>query len=219
MARAGVQSRSSVSPFDQVRNPLNSEKRMNYRDDMIMTQQEQYQQKTNLNPDQLSDSEFSPPRSPMYNQSAFNNNMEFNNNNQAQSMHRSRQQAQQQQQQAGMSPTNRVINRNYLQTQATNYRAKTLDSRGSADFANHGDDILNNEVPLNTMDKRKRSISRSLKSLFNRSISSTSKMFSHKRDKSNDAQNNYEQESYDTRSGSYYFKKLFSSNFNVFFSA
>ena len=146
---------------------------------MIANQQaDQFQQQTN--PDMLSDSQYSP-------------------RSQAASMqHRSRAQAQPQpQQQPQQSTLGRVINRNYLQTQSQNYRAKTLDARGSTEFG--GIDMTDpNEMP--TLDKRKRSISRSLKSLFNRSISSTSKIFGHKRDKSYDVPNT-ENEVYDTHSG------------------
>ena len=146
-------------------------------------QTDQYQQHP-VNSDQLSDSQYSP-RSQVVTM-------------QSQQQHRSRVQAQQPQQ----STLGRVINRNYLQTQSQNYRAKTLDARGSTEFA--GVDLADpNEIP--TLDKRKRSISRSLKSLFNRSISSTSKMFSHKRDKSYDVTSPENEAAYDTHSGKWIF--------------
>lgn len=162
---------------------------------------DQYQQKTN--PDQLADSEYPSPRSPLYNENTFNRTMDALYTNpmmqaqqqqeQPQNMHRSRQQQ-------PMTPQPRVINRNYLQTQAHN-RAKTLDPRGSNDFVK--DEAVagaSNDVPLNTLDKRKRSISRSLKSLLNKS---TNKLFGHKREKSYDVANTVEAEPYDTQSGKF----------------
>jgi len=145
---------------------------------MIVPQQaEQYQQK--LNPDQTSDNSYS--RSQNNESNAYNNSPLL--------QHRSRQQQQGQ-------TMGRVINRNYLQTQSNNYRAKTLDSRGSNDYILNGE---TSEIPLNNM--KKKSISRSLKSLLSNSINSTKKIFSsNKRDKSYDIQNN-ETETYDTRSG------------------
>lgn len=148
------------------------------------------------NPEQLSDSEYPSPRSPLYNENEYNIQMDALYNNQMmQQQHRSRQEQQ-------MVPQGRVINRNYLQTQAHN-RAKTLDPRGSNDYANMKDQLIaggTNDIPLNTLDKRKRSISRSLKSLLNKS---TSKIFGNKRDKSNDVQNT-ESQAYDTQSGKYF---------------
>ncbi len=155
---------------------------MFFADEMMTSQQADQFQEQQTNPDMFSEGQYSP------------RNQAINMQTQ---QHRSRAQAQPLQQQPQQSTLGRVINRNYLQTQSQNYRAKTLDARGSTEFA--GIDMVDpNEMP--TLDKRKRSISRSLKSLFNRSISSTSKIFGNKRDKSYDVPSN-ENEVYDTHSG------------------
>lgn len=166
----------------------------------------QHDQKLNTgqaNLDNVSTNSFSPPYLPATLRNNYNNspgstlNVQTLGNNDSSSRQHFIQQPLQQVVQgmaanpgSNLSTTGRVINRNYLQVQANNAKSNTLNSSQFSTSLYTDESLKSSNLEDS---KRARSISRSLRSLFNRSTKNPSK----KRDKSYDSPNL----AYDVQSG------------------